>query len=123
MGGGGGGPGFVPVDRTRDVTAENTLFGSGERFQDFFNEGVEQFDFASQINAALDTAIAELGVATPAATPNIRTGLMLLYMALRNKRDTTASMDEIHNNAGAVIADAAVSDDTVTFSKAKYVAP
>ena len=72
---------------------------------------------------ALDTVIPELGVATPASTPTIRTALMLLYMALRNKRDTTAAVDEIHNNAGAVIADAAVSDDTVTFSKAKYVAP
>jgi len=74
----------------------------------------------TQVNAALDTAITELGVAAPTATPTVRTALMLLYMALRNKRDTTSSTDEIHNDAGTVIATATVSDDAVTFSKTEY---
>ena len=39
----------------------------------------------SEVNDALDTAISELGVAAPTATPTVRTALMLMYMALRNK--------------------------------------
>ena len=81
---------------------------------------VSNANVLAQVNTALDTAIAELGVAAPVATPTLRTGLMLLYMAIRNKRDTTATSDEIHNNAGAAIADATLSDDTVTFTKTKY---
>ncbi len=77
----------------------------------------------TQVNAALDTAIAELGIGTPTSTPTIRTGLMLLYMAVANKRDTVAALDEIHNAAGTVVADATLSDDTVVFSKGRYIAP
>jgi len=80
-------------------------------------------DVLTQINAALDTSISELGVAQPTATPTLRTGLMLLYMALRNKRDTTSSSDEIHNNAGTVICSNTLSDDTVTYISSVYVAP
>ena len=46
---------------------------------------------------------------------------MLLYMALRNKRDTTSTLDEIHNSAGTVIADAVIGDDGTTATKAKYL--
>jgi hypothetical protein len=64
--------------------------------------------------------IAELA-ADPGATPAMKDALMLLYMAVRNLRETTATTDEIHNSAGTVILTAAVADDTVTFSKAKYL--
>ncbi|MCH8314088.1 MAG: hypothetical protein IID17_14000 [Nitrospinae bacterium] len=77
-------------------------------------------DVLTQINAALDTAITELGVATPAASPTLRTGLMLLYMALRDKMDTTPTDNEIHNDAGAVIATASVNDDGVVLTRGKY---
>lgn len=77
-------------------------------------------DVLTQVNAALDTSISELGVATPTATPTLRTGLMLLYMALRNKRATTGATDEIYNDAGTVIATAVLSDDTVEFIKGEY---
>jgi hypothetical protein len=69
----------------------------------------------TQVNAALDTAISELSQAKPTATPSIRTGIMLLYMALRNKTttDTSGGTDylEIYNNAGAVIAKKTLTDD------------
>jgi len=81
---------------------------------------VDGAEILTQVNSALNASIAELGVASPTATPSLRTGLMLLYMMLRNKRDTTASSDEIHNSAGTVIADAVVSDDAVIFTKTKY---
>ncbi len=73
----------------------------------------------TQVNAAIDAAIAELGVAAPTATPTLRTGLMLLYMALRNKTTTTATEQTISNNAGTTVAKAALSDDTVTFERSE----
>ncbi|MDF1551917.1 MAG: hypothetical protein P1P84_02590 [Deferrisomatales bacterium] len=77
-------------------------------------------DVLTQVNAALDTAIAELGVEAPTATPSLRTGLMLMYMSLRNKRDTTATLDEIHNAAGTVVAKAVIGHDGTTATKANY---
>jgi len=74
----------------------------------------------------LDTAIAELGVAIPTATPTIRTAMMLLYMALRNRLDidTTGASDykEIYNDAGSVIAKKTLTDDGSTYSEAEMVA-
>jgi hypothetical protein len=83
-------------------------------------DDVTAAEVLTQVNAALDTAIAELGVAAPTATPTIRTGLMLLYMAMRNKRETTASVDSIMNDAGTAIASSVLSDDAVTFTKNEY---
>ena len=80
----------------------------------------------SEVNDALDTAIAELGVAIPTATPTIRTAMMLLYMALRNRLDidTTGASDykEIYNDAGSVIAKKTLTDDGSTYSEAEMVA-
>ena len=57
----------------------------------------------------------------PGASPAASGALLLLYMALRNQRDTTATSDEIHNNAGTPLLTATLSDDATTFSKSKYV--
>lgn len=81
---------------------------------------VSTADILTQVNAALDATISELGVAPPAATPTLRTGLMLIYMALRNARATTVSTDIITNDAGTTICSATVSDDAVTFDKTEY---
>jgi len=63
--------------------------------------------------------IAELPQAAPDATPTLEKAIMLLYMALRNKLDVTASVKEIHNDAGTVIAKKALSDDGTTYSEAE----
>lgn len=79
-------------------------------------------DILTQVNAALDTAISELGVAVPAATPTLRTGLMLMYMALRNRTDVqTSGADalEIRNNAGTIITQKLLTDDGSDYSEAK----
>jgi anti-sigma28 factor (negative regulator of flagellin synthesis) len=82
---------------------------------------------AAQVNAevvdviTVDT-IPELAQAKPAATPTLASGLMLLYMALRNKIDQTNSLFEIHNNAGTQIATKAVSDDGSTYTEAQMAA-
>lgn len=70
---------------------------------------------------ATDT-IAELA-GDPGATPTHRQAIMLLYMALRNKLDVTATTKEIHNNAGALILQKALTDNDVTYSEGKMAAP
>lgn len=79
-------------------------------------------DVLTQVNAALDTAIAELGVAAPTATPTLRTGLMLMYMMARNQVDVdTTGTDamKINNNAGTQITSKAITDDGTDYSEAK----
>lgn len=63
--------------------------------------------------------IPELAQAAPAATPTFETAIMLLYMAIRDKLDITATFKEIHNNAGTVIAKKALTDDGTTYSEAQ----
>jgi hypothetical protein len=67
----------------------------------------------SEVNDAIDTAISELGVGAPTATPTIRTGMMLMYMALRNKTVTqTSGTDalEVYNDDGTIIAKKLLTD-------------
>lgn len=75
----------------------------------------------TQVNIALDTAISELAVAAPTATPTVRTSLMLLYMALRNRLDidTGTATKEIFNDAGTKITSKALTDDSTTYSEGK----
>ena len=76
----------------------------------------------AEVNAALDTAIPELGVGVPAATPTIRTAQMLLYMAVRNQvKVQTSGTDalEIYNDAGTLITKKLITDDTVDYTEAK----
>jgi hypothetical protein len=76
----------------------------------------------TQVNVAIDTAISELGVGAPTATPTLRTGLMLLYMALRNKLITqTSGTDalEIYNDAGTKITQKLLTDDGSDYTEAK----
>jgi len=78
----------------------------------------------SEVNDAIDTAISELGVGAPTATPTIRTGMMLMYMALRNKTVTqTSGTDalEVYNNAGAIIAKKLLTDDGSDYTAAEMV--
>ena len=75
----------------------------------------------TEVDGALDTVIPELAQAAPSATPTVRTGIMFNYMAIRNKRDTTSVLDEIHDDAGVVISKATLSDDGTTTTKAEYV--
>lgn len=76
----------------------------------------------AQINAALDTAIPELAIGVPSATPTMRTAMMLLYMALRNRLDVqTSGIDslQVYNDAGMQIAEKLITDDSADYSEAK----
>ncbi len=92
--------------------------GTGDQFSAIPWNGAWDAEVESEVNDALDTAISELG-GDPGATPTLRTAMMLPYMAIRNKADTTAGAYEVHNSAGAVILTATLSDDAVTFSSSK----
>lgn len=76
-------------------------------------------DFGTEIAAAIAAiTITELA-AIPAASPTLAQALALLYMALRNKVDVTATAKEIHTDAGAVLATKTLSDDATTYSETK----
>lgn len=74
----------------------------------------------SEVNDAINTAISELGVAAPTATPTLRTGMMLMYMALRNKLVVqTSGTDaiEIYNDAGTKICAKAITDNGTDYTE------
>ncbi len=78
----------------------------------------------TEVDGALDTAISELGVAEPTATPTVRTAIMLMYMAMRNKLVVqTSGTDalEIYNTAGTIICKKLLTDDGSDYIEAKTV--
>lgn len=78
---------------------------------------------AEMVDVVATDAIPELTAGAPASTPTMRTALMLLYMALRDKSTNSGTEFKIFNNAGTAIAKATVSDDTVTFTREQLGAP
>ena len=73
---------------------------------------------------ALNAAIPELLVAQPSATPTLRNGIMLLYMALRNKTDVqTSGTDalEFHQDDGTEFTSKLLTDAGGDYSEAKMV--
>ena len=81
-----------------------------------------QAEILAEVNAAFDTAIAELGVGVPSATPTVRTALILQYMALRNQLVVqTSGTDaiEIRNDAGILITQKTITDDGSDYTEAK----
>lgn len=77
----------------------------------------------AQVNAEVVDVIrtdtpAELA-AIPAAAPNLHAMVQLVYMALRNKIDVTATVKEVHTDAGVVLATKTLSDDATTYSESK----
>jgi len=78
---------------------------------------------AAQINAqVLDVlnvdTLTEL-TSVPASTPTHRQAIMLLYQALRNKIDVTATAKEVHQDDGTVLGTKTLSDDGTTYSETK----
>ena len=76
----------------------------------------------TKVNEGLDTAIPELAVGVPPATPSLRTAVILQHMKLRNKLDVqTSGVDsmEVHNDAGTLITQKLITDDGTDYSEAK----
>lgn len=81
------------------------------------NRGGDIVDLAS-----LEKAMTEIAQGVPSATPGVRDGIMLMYMALRNKLDVpTSGIDtlEIHNSAGTRITQKLLTDSAGDYSEAK----
>ena len=73
-----------------------------------------------QVDIALGTdQLNELPQALPPVNPTIKQCLMLLYMSLRNKKETTNTLLSIYNDAGTRIAKGDLSDNGITFTKDK----
>lgn len=76
-----------------------------------------------EVNAALDTAIAELGVGVPVTTPSIRTALMAPYMKLINLHNVKTSYItdalEVAKADGTIIFHKDITDDATDYSEAK----
>jgi uncharacterized protein YjbJ (UPF0337 family) len=75
----------------------------------------------SEVIDALQTALAEMAQGIPPATPTIQEAIMYLYMAWRNKTETTASLLKVTNDAGTAITKATLSDNTTIFTKDKFI--
>ncbi len=75
--------------------------------------------YAEMVDVVDTDTIPELSQAIPAVTPTHRQALMLIYMALRDQLQNTKTEMRIHNNAGVVIAKAALTDVSDVFTRAK----
>ena len=70
--------------------------------------------------ALADTVLAEITDATDIpATPTLREAITLLYMAVRNANEATATARSVKNSAGSEVLTATMSDDGTTFSQGK----
>lgn len=83
----------------------------------------DEIDVVTSVIETLLDAMTELSSGAPSATPTPVQALMLLYMALRNKGTTTATLQKIFNDAGSAICKATLSDDGTTFTREEFVAP
>jgi hypothetical protein len=74
----------------------------------------------TQVDASLGTdAMPELS-AVPAATPSLKSAIMFLLMAFRNKRTSTATTISVYNSSGAAITSAPQSDNGTTYDKENF---
>ncbi len=116
-----GGTSQTANDNGLDINTLITQIGTGGDGLTALND-VSTAEVLTQVNAALDTAISELSAATqPTATPTLRTGLMLLYMALRNRIDidTGTATKEVFNDAGSLVTSKALTDLSGVYSEAQ----
>lgn len=109
-------------DHIGDGTNLTEAGGTGDHLSAIPWNAAWDAEVESEVNDAIDTAISELGVAAPTATPTLRTGMMLMYMALRNKLVVqTSGTDaiEIYNDAGTKIASKLITDDGSDYTEAE----
>lgn len=71
------------------------------------------------VHAALITSSAELA-GIPAANASLQDKIELLFMALKNKFTSTASQQDIHDDAESSIGSASLSDDATTLTKGEF---
>lgn len=107
-----------------DETIDDNIGTAGASLTDL---GGMSTAMQAEINTELVDAITvdpipELTQAVPDAEPSLSSAVMLMYMAMRDKIDVTATIKEIHNDGGTIIATKALSDDGTTYREEKMVA-
>lgn len=79
---------------------------------------------AASVKTQIDTSIGSDAISelsgVPSSTPTLKSALMLLFMALRNKRTSDATTVKIYNASGAVIATATQSDNGTIYDKENF---
>lgn len=81
-----------------------------------FNQGA-----ADKVFGTGAATLAELAQGVPSATPRPDQAMMLLYMALRNRLQVTATEKRVTNDALTVIAKKSLTDDGTTYQEEKMV--
>lgn len=67
--------------------------------------------------------LSELSPGIPPSAPTMEQAVMLLYMALKNKRTSTGTEAKIYNNSGIIVTKASQADDGTTFTKEQFGSP
>lgn len=80
-------------------------------------------DVQTAVAAELDEAISELAAGVPATTPTVRTALMALYMAWRNKVTSDGTWLTFHNNAGTATSKSRTSEASGVVTRATLQSP
>jgi hypothetical protein len=71
----------------------------------------------TQIDSSVGSDVMSELSSTPSSNPSLKTAIMFLFMALRNKRTSDAATVRVYNGSGAVIATAVQSDNGTTYVK------
>jgi len=74
----------------------------------------------TEVDDSLGTDVIPELSAVPSATPTLKTALMFLFMALRNKRTNTATSMNIYNASGTSITQASQSDNGTVYDKSNF---
>lgn len=85
--------------------------------------GAAQTATLDTIKAAIDTdTVAEMAQGAPPATASLKQMVNYLYRKLRNKQETTATVNSVYDDAGTTILFKEThSDDATTFSRGEYI--
>ena len=75
----------------------------------------------TQIDTSLGSDVIPELSGVPSSTPTMKTALMILFMALRNKRTTNATSVNIYNASGALITSAVQSDNGIVHVKENFL--
>ncbi len=102
----------IETDTTTDIPAQITALNN-----------ISNGDVLTQVNAALDTACAELSQGVPTATPDLCDAVMLLYMQQRNELtvNSTSGHKTISNDSGVVITKKPYSDSGTVYTETEMI--
>jgi len=107
-----------------DSTSQNVNLNNNQTGVTFGTVNALGTSAAASVKTQVDQslsgdAMAELS-GVPASTPTLKTAIMFLLMAFRNKRTSTATTIGVYNASGAVISTAPQSDNGATYTKDNF---